>query len=245
MGDERLLIMIPTYNEVGNITLLYKEIKALNLSADILIIDDNSSDGTRDKIEEIIDRDKTVFKLFRPAKLGIGNAHKAGIRWSVQQGYNHLITLDCDFTHPPEYIPDFLKLKANYDIVVGSRFMQKDSLEDWPVFRKILTHLGHWFTVNLLDMPFDASGAFRLYRLNNKIQLLKLIRSDSYSFFFESLFVFRLNKCSIVEIPIHLPARTMGKSKMTFQDAYKSIRFLLSLYIRKLTNKKSLILKEV
>ncbi len=241
MNDSRLLVMIPTYNEVGNITPLYNEIKSLRLVLDILIVDDNSLDGTRDKINEIILKDHRVFNLYRAGKLGIGSAHKAGIQWAIERKYDHLITMDCDFTHPPKYIPELLKLRDEYDIVVGSRFKQKDSLEGWALLRRILTHLGHWLTVHLLDMPFDASGAYRLYRLGDGLGALSLIRSDSYSFFFESLFIFKLNQYRIAEIPIHLPARTIGKSKMTIQDAYKSIRFLINLYVIKLTNKKSLI----
>jgi len=152
--------------------------------------------------------------------------------------------MDCDFTHSPSYILEFIKLSERANIVLGSRYMQKDSLATWNMFRKSLTHLGHFLTVNLLRMPYDASGAFRLYKLK-AIQegIFSLILSNGYSFFFESLFILHCNKISIVEFPIELPSRTYGSSKMTFKDAWTSVQFLGKLFVRKLFNFKSLIWK--
>ena len=129
-------------------------------------MDDNSPDGTGDLIDKIISNNKNVFVIHRKGKLGIGSAHKDGIRWAYDNSYDVLITMDCDFTHSPEYILDFIKHSSNYDIVIGSRYLEKDSLKTWNIFRKSLTHLGHFLTTTFLEMPFDSSGAFRLYNLN-------------------------------------------------------------------------------
>lgn len=241
MQKNNTLIFIPTYNEIDNVKKIFNDIKALNLPADMLFLDDNSPDGTGLVIDAIVADNSNIYAIHRPGKQGIGSAHQDGIRWAYEHGYATLITMDCDFTHSPSYINDFIKLSDKADIVVGSRYMQKDSLATWNLFRKFLTYLGHFLTVNLLNMPYDASGAFRLYSLK-KIdkKLFNLILSKGYSFFFESLFILYYNKISVAETPIELPSRTYGTSKMTYSDAWNSLIFLLNLCYRKLFNKKTL-----
>jgi dolichol-phosphate mannosyltransferase len=241
MEQNNTLIFIPTYNELENVEKIFKDIKALNLSADILFLDDNSPDGTGEVINAIAADNSNVFTIHRSGKLGIGSAHQDGIRWAYEHQYKILITMDCDFTHSPSYITDFIKLSDKASIVVGSRYLQKDSLSTWNLFRKFLTYLGHFLTVHMLNMPYDASGAFRLYNLE-KIDknLFGLILSKGYSFFFESLFILYHNKIGVVETPIELPSRTYGTSKMTYKDAWNSLMFLLDLCYRKLFNKKTL-----
>jgi len=242
MSQDKVLIFIPTYNEAENVERIFQQIQLLHLNVDILFLDDNSPDGTGRIIDKIVAENKNASVIHRAGRLGIGSAHKVGIGRAYESGYQTLITMDCDFTHSPEYIYDFLKNKGKTDLVVGSRYLKKDSLATWNLFRKSLTHLGHFLTVNLLDMPYDASGAFRLYNLKSiDKNIFSLIRSNSYSFFFESLFILNLNQRRIVEIPIELPSRTYGTSKMTWKDAWNSLRFLMNLYLRKIFDKKSLI----
>ena len=240
----KTLIFIPTYNESENIEKIYNELVELRLNTDILFLDDNSPDGTGKIIDKLVKNSSTTYVIHRSGKLGIGSAHLDGINWALNNHYEMLITMDCDFTHSPSYIIDFINNSTNYDIVIGSRYMQKKSLSSWNLFRKSLTLFGHLLTSVLLGMPYDASGAFRLYRLD-KINkgIFDLVVSKGYSFFFESLFILHLNNCSIKEIPIHLPARTYGHSKMTIKDMWKSLTYLLSMSIRNLFNKKYLIYK--
>jgi len=241
--NQEILIFIPTYNEVENVGSIFNQIKTLNIKADILFLDDNSPDGTGEKIDKIVENNSTVFAIHRLGKLGIGSAHLAGIKWAYSKKYKTLITMDCDFTHSPTYIKDFILNSENYDIVIGSRFLQKDSLSSWNLFRKFLTYLGHSLTLILLGMPYDASGAFRLYKLDKiKKGIFDLVNSKSYSFFFESLFILHINKYKIKEIPTELPARAYGNSKMTFKDIRVSIFLLLKTFKRKLLNKQSLII---
>jgi len=241
MLPAKTLIFIPTYNEAENVERIFQQIQALGLGADILFLDDNSPDGTGKIIDGMVGANKNVSAIHRKGKLGIGSAHKEGIRRAYEEGYEVLVTMDCDFTHSPEYILDFIKNSGKTDIVVGSRYLKKDSLATWNLFRRSLTHLGHFLTVNLLNMPYDASGAFRLYNLKNiDRSFFDLIRSNGYSFFFESLFILNFNAKRIFEIPIELPSRTYGTSKMTWKDAWISLRFLMSLYVRKIADKKSL-----
>lgn len=241
---DKTLIFIPTYNEAENVSNILLQIHALGLDTDILFLDDNSPDGTGKIIDKIVANNKYVSVIHRSGKLGIGSAHKDGIQYAYKNKYEVLITMDCDLTHSPEYILDFVKNKGYADIVVGSRYLNKDSLASWNLFRKSLTKLGHFLTVNLLNMPYDASGAFRLYNLKNiNENIFSLILSNGYSFFFESLFILHINKKSIFEIPIELPSRTYGTSKMTWNDARKSLQFLVNLYARKTFHKKSLLIK--
>ena len=244
MPQNITLIFIPTYNEVENVGRIFHEIKSFGLDADMLFLDDNSPDGTGQVIDSLAQQNKNVFALHRAGKSGIGSAHQAGIVWAYEKGYQTLITMDCDFTHSPSYIFNFIQAGGSADIITGSRYLQKHSLASWNLFRKTLTYFGHFLTVHLLGMPYDASGAFRLYNLKNiDRNLFGLVRSPGYSFFFESLFVLNNNMVRVAEIPIELPSRTYGTSKMTFRDAWYSLSFLLSLYKRKLLDKNSLRLR--
>ncbi|NQT06416.1 MAG: glycosyltransferase [Candidatus Omnitrophica bacterium] len=245
MTKDRLLIFIPTYNEHENVEKIYGEIKSLGISADILFIDDNSPDGTGRIIDELAVHDKGVYAIHRPAKLGIGSAHKEGISFAYNNSYKLLLTMDCDFTHKTEYIREFIKFADDYDIVVGSRYMEERSLEDWNLQRRFLTHFGHFLTKFLLCMPYDATGAYRLYRLDRiRPEIFKIIHSSSYSFFFESLYVLFLNGLKIKEIPIMLPRRCYGHSKMKLKDVFTSVFKLWNLCVRSLLYRRSYILKE-
>ncbi|MEI6127907.1 MAG: glycosyltransferase, partial [Pseudomonadota bacterium] len=126
---ENVLIFIPTYNERENAVKLIDDIQALNLKCTILFMDDNSSDGTGQILDEQARKHQNLKVLHRSDKLGIGSAHRDGLLWAYQNGYKTCITMDCDFTHPPEYIPKLIEASENYDIVITSRYLQKGSLE--------------------------------------------------------------------------------------------------------------------
>lgn len=230
MPDKKL-IFIPTYNEAENVKLIYQQIKALNLSTDLLFLDDNSPDGTGQIIDSIVTDDPKIHVIHRLNKDGIGSAHLDGIRWAYHNGFTHLITMDCDFSHSPTYLSTFLEYGRDFDIVVASRHMANDSLQGWSWFRKILTYLGHWLTKTILKLPYDATGAYRLYRLDNIPQgAFELITAKGYSFFFESLLILHLNQYSIKEFPVQLSARTYGHSKMKIKDMFESLSRLNTSY---------------
>jgi dolichol-phosphate mannosyltransferase len=232
-ANRELLIFVATYNEAENVEALFQRIRALHLNADILFLDDNSPDGTGDIIDRIAAKNPNVYAIHRTGKEGIGSAHLAGIAWAYERKYGTLVTMDCDFTHAPESILDFLAQSEEYEVVIGSRYLQEGSLRTWNVLRKILTHVGHLLTSSLLRMPYDATGAFRLYRLDRIPQgVFALVYSRSYSFFFESLYICWRNGARIFEIPIELPARTYGHSKMAWRDAFRSTTLLAHLYIK-------------
>jgi dolichol-phosphate mannosyltransferase len=240
--SDKILVFIPTYNEAENVESLFRQIRDLGISLDILFLDDNSPDGTGRMIDRIIAENDGVFVIHRGGKLGIGSAHRTGITWAYQNGYKILLTMDCDFTHSPKYIPSFIELASQADIVVGSRYLNRGSLDDWNMFRKILTRFAHFLTVSLLLLPHDASGAYRLYNIDRiPSEIFNRVQSNSYSFFFESLHILVLNGCSVMEFSIDLPSRTCGHSKMSIKDMAVSISFLIRLFINSRFDRASLL----
>jgi dolichol-phosphate mannosyltransferase len=226
----KTLIAIPTYNERENVTPMGEQLLALKLEADILFVDDNSPDGTGELLDAMARQHPSISVLHRSGKLGIGTAHIAIIRYAYEHGYQTLVTMDCDFTHSPTDIPRLLEKHVGHDVTLGSRYMQQDSLPGWNLLRRSLTFFGHFLTHQLLGMTYDATGAFRAYRLTKIPQnLFDLVKAPGYSFFFESLFILNLNGFSIGELAIVLPARTYGHSKMSFKEAAKSARQVMSL----------------
>ncbi len=232
-----ILIFIPTYNEAENVKNLYKEIKALGIEADILFMDDNSPDGTGKILDEMAKNDSGVKVIHRSGKLGIGSAHAQGIQYAYDHGYKKLLTMDCDFTHLPADIPRMLTASKDGDVVVGSRYLQDNSLPGWNPLRRFLTYFAHFLTRVCLGNHFDASGAFRVYDLQKiPMGIFQIVKSKSYSFFFESIFILTKNGFSISEIAIVLPSRTYGHSKMNALEAFKSARYLMRLTLENSLN---------
>ena len=230
MNNTRTLIFVPTYNERENVERLCLELLDLDIEADILFLDDNSPDGTGQIMDRLATEHENVYLIHRGGKLGIGSAHQDGINWAYDRGYKTLVTMDCDFTHRPQDLPEFLRKSKDFDVVLGSRYIQSESLRDWTFFRKAMTSLGHFLTTTLLRMKYDATGAFRAYRLDRiPRETFARVRSTSYSFFFESLYALNVNGHTIGEVPITLSARTYGHSKMRASDAVGSLVRLMIL----------------
>ena len=229
----RTLVMVPTYNECENAPLMVAAIQALGIDVDVLFVDDDSPDGTGTLLDELASGDPRLRVIHRIGKRGIGGAHLEGIAAAYAGGYQRLVTLDCDFSHTPEDIPAFLEASVRADVVVGSRWTTLDSLPGWNIYRRMMTGAGHMLTRAVLGMPYDATGAFRAYRLDHiPEETFALVQSRSYSFFFESLFILHQNGFGIAEIPIVLPARTYGHSKMTTKAALNSVRIMLGIAAR-------------
>ncbi len=233
MPGSNLLIFVPTYNEADNVERLCRELIGLRFGADILFCDDNSTDGTGQILERLVREFPQVKVLHRPGKLGIGSAHREALHYAYREGYGMLITMDCDFTHQPSDVKRLLELahSSGRPVVIGSRYKEENSLPGWNLLRRFLTYLGHFLTVNLLRLPYDATGALRIYQLEAlPPKLFDCVRSNGYAFFFESLLVIHRNGIAIEEMPIALPARTYGHSKMSILETSRSILRLLSLY---------------
>ena len=232
-----ILVIVPTLNEKNNIIILLKKLKLTKILHDILFIDDNSKDGSQEVIKKITKKNRNINYIFRPKKLGIGSAHKEGFVWSYKKKYKIIVTMDADGTHDPKYMKFMIqKLQnSNYDVVITSRFLKKNSLKNWPLFRIILTTLRHIAISFLLFMPYDASGAFRCINCKKvKLRDLILTKQDSYSYFWESLFILYKKKYKILQIPIQLPYRNVGSSKMQIKDVIFSLYYLLIVFVKKI-----------
>jgi dolichol-phosphate mannosyltransferase len=230
------IIIIPTYNEKKNIKLLIKKIIKLYKSEfNILVIDDNSPDKTLDEVKILQKKYNFINYISRNKKLGIGSAHKDSIRYAYKKKFELIITMDADGTHDPVYIKNFLKFYSKYNLITTSRFLRTDSLKEWPFYRRLLTSFRHKLIKFILNVPIDSSGAFRCYNLK-KIKLKDILnaKDNGYSFFWESIFILYKKKYSILEIPIYLPYRTIGSSKMEFKDIFKAIFYLLIIFKRNL-----------
>lgn len=230
---QRILVIIPVLNEVNNIIPIVNKIKK-NLKCDLLFIDDNSKDGTIEKILIVKKKYRKIFLIKRSKKLGIGSAHKDGLKWGYNKRYPIIITMDCDGTHNPIYISQMIKILTSkkIDLVSTNRFLKNNSLDDWNLWRKKLTTLRHYVIKIFLNIDFDSSGAFRCYN-TKKIKLYDILRAknNSYSFFWESIF-FLSKKYKIREIPIKLPGRLSGSSKMRLKDIFSAVIYLIKIFLK-------------
>ena len=228
---EKNLIVVPTYNEAQNLERLVREIRQVD-DSDVLVVDDNSPDGTGEIADELARQVPGVSVLHRPGKLGLGSAHIRGMERAAEQGYATVLTMDCDFTHPPEYIPTLRRTLSDEDadLVVGSRYLRKDGIADWALWRRAVTRTADLLTSALLGLHLDATNALRIYRVAAlDLEEIRAIRADGYSFMFEVLFDCQKNGMKIVQIPVHLPLRQGGKSKISRVEVLKAVRGLLRL----------------
>jgi dolichol-phosphate mannosyltransferase len=233
-----VIIIVPTLNEKENIKILFNKLTETNIGFDLLFIDDNSYDGSQAIIKDLVKKNQNINYIFRAKKMGIGSAHKDGLTWSYNKKYKTVITMDSDGTHDPKYLPFLIKELKNFDIIVTNRFLEKNSLEGWPLFRVFLTTLRHLTISLLLSMPYDSSGAFRCINCR-KVGLSDLIlaKNDSYSYFWESIFILHKKKYRIGQVPVQLPFRKIGSSKMNMKDIFFSIYYLMIVFLKKILGK--------
>jgi len=231
--NSKILLVIPTLNEFGNIQKTYKKIQIANKKINILFIDDNSTDGSKEIIVNLKKRNKKVNYIFREKKLGIGSAHKAGIRLAKKRNYRYVCTMDCDGTHNPKHIKKMLYKIQNSDLVISNRFLRKNSLKGWDFKKILITKLRYYLVRILLGTKLDGSGGFRLYDLK-KINLNDIldVKDNNYNFFWQSAFLLENKKYKISEIPIDLPNRVIGSSKMKLKDIISGILNLLKFFIK-------------
>ena len=230
----KILIAIATYNEYGNVRPLLDSIIKENLNCDILFVDDNSQDKTEEVIKSYQEKNSNIKLISREEKLGVGSAHLEALKFAYSNGYNFLVTMDADFTHNPKYIKQMLKLSETYSLIVGSRHIEKNSIQSWPLFRKFLTYSAYYVTKNFLNINFDATSGFRSYNLKKINQdLFKKIKSRSYSFFVESSYILN-KKLDVKAVPIEMPHRFAEKSKMKIVDISTTIFLIIRLIFKRL-----------
>ncbi|MEW6040111.1 MAG: polyprenol monophosphomannose synthase [Elusimicrobiota bacterium] len=230
----KILVIIPTYNERENINKLSAALIGLKLqSIDILIIDDNSPDGTGAIADELKkEYSGRVEVIHRTAKLGMGTAYRDGFRYALDNGYDVIIQMDADYSHRPEYIPDFLKTLESADVVIGSRFFEnKISVVNWPLGRLALSYVGNKYVNLLLGLKlYDGTTGFKCIsrKVIEKIGPENL-KSKGFSFQVELNYLAIKNGFRVVEIPIVFYNRGKGYSKMTHSIVWEAIMLVLRL----------------
>ena len=231
---KNILVLLPTLNEVHHILKLYKKILKYNSNADILFIDDGSTDGSWEIIMKIKNNKKNkVFVIRRNQRKGLGKAHKDGLRWAYKKNYSYLITMDTDFAHDPKYIPLLIKNIITNDLVIGSRHLKKQSTPNWNPFRLFLNKAAYLVSYILFNHNFDSTNAFRCYNLKKiKKNFILQCKSNDYDFFFTSITILNFYKYKISQIPMVITGRTAGSSKMRFKHMIKSVYMMISLFFK-------------
>jgi len=214
---EKALIIIPTYNEIENIKNIIPEILTKADNIDILVVDDNSPDGTGDYVKTLSDENERIHIIQRPKKMGLGTAYVAGFTYMLHNSYDLAFEMDADFSHDPKEIPNFLEAIRGADLVIGSRYLTGVNVINWPMKRLLLSYFANMYTRIVTGLPIkDATGGFKCIRRRVLEAInLNMIRSNGYSFQIEVNFKAYQKGFVITEIPIVFVDRMQGKSKMS------------------------------
>jgi len=225
--SRRILVVIGTYNERENIESLVQAILSLRMSEepDILIVDDNSPDGTGEIADALSRKSPRVHVLHGPRKRGLGKACIEAFEWALRNNYEIIITMDADFSHDPRYLPEMVERSKECDLVIGSRYVRGGGVRDWPWYRKLMSRGGSIYARTVTGMSVsDATGGFNCYRRSVLESIgMRNIRSEGYAFQIEMKCRVWKRSFRICELPIVFPDRTRGKSKMSkkiFAEAF-------------------------
>lgn len=227
----KIVVIVPTYNEKENIVTLIRQILRLNLNINIIVVDDNSPDGTGELVEAVAAADERVEVIHRAGKLGLGTAYIAGFKAGIAAGANLLITMDADFSHNPSYIPDLVRLAESYHVSIGSRYIPQGGVVNWGWQRRWLSWGANQFARRLLGLRAkDCTAGFRCYR-TEVLQSIEFgqIFSNGYSFLLEMLFKCQQRGFTVGETPIIFANREQGYSKISKQEIFKAMYTVLRL----------------
>ncbi len=216
-NQKRALIIFPTYNEKENIERIVASVLPLDDRINILIVDDNSPDGTGKIADRLAESDSRINVLHRDKKEGLGKAYIAGFKWAIENSFDYIFEMDADFSHDPKYIPDFLIAIEKADLVLGSRYISGVNVVNWPMSRLLLSYFANVYTRIITGLPVrDGTGGFKCFR-REVLEALNLdaIRSNGYIFQIEVTMRIWKKGFKIKEIPIVFTDRQAGKSKMS------------------------------
>lgn len=227
----KALVILPTYNEKENIQSILSAILSIHDEIDILVVDDNSPDGTGDIVDSMISDFPRIRVIHRPEKLGLGTAYIEGFKHAIKKQYNYTFEMDADFSHDPKELPNFLKEIENADLVIGSRYIPKGKIVGWGPIRYVISMGGNLFARFVLKLPIkDCTSGFRCYKTSILKQLdLTQITSEGYGFQVEILYHCYKKGFKITEIPITFTDRVVGKSKMSKKIVFEAFKQVLKL----------------
>jgi dolichol-phosphate mannosyltransferase len=214
---ERILVIIPTYNEADNIKQLISAVLSVRDTIEVLVVDDNSPDKTWELVEHLKLGNPRVHLIRRSGKLGLGTAYVAGFKYALEHNFDCVFQMDADFSHNPMSIPAFLQKIGEYDLVIGSRYKEGVRVLNWPIKRLILSFLANVYTRIITGMPIaDATGGYKCIRKEVLAGLdLDKIKSNGYAFQIEMNFKAYKKGFRVKEIPIVFEDRRVGISKMS------------------------------
>ena len=230
----RPLIIIPTFCEAENLDLMVSAILSLDAHFEILVVDDNSPDGTGQIADDLAQRLPAVHVLHRSGKLGLGSAYVEGFRWAIERGYDYVFEMDCDFSHDPKYLSQFLQGIASADLVVGSRYVQGGDTPNWGILRRFISFGGNAFARAMLGLKtHDCTSGFRCYRreMLQRVPWGK-IRLQGYGFQIGAAHCVERLGGRVVEFPIVFIDRRAGKSKMSFKIVVEAFSYVTRLAIQ-------------
>ena len=212
----RTLVIIPTYNERANVETTVRRVRAATPDVDVLVVDDDSPDGTGVVADGLAEADENVSVLHRPVKEGLGPAYLAGFAWGLDHGYDVLVEMDADGSHQPEQLERLLAAVDDADLVLGSRWVPGGGVRNWPLHRSLLSRGGSLYARTMLDLPIrDVTGGFRAFRRSTLVQLdLGDVASAGYCFQVDLATRAVRAGLRVVEVPITFVERVHGESKM-------------------------------
>lgn len=240
------LVIIPTYNEIENISSIIDAVMQLEDEFDVLVIDDASPDGTQDAVRTKIEQyPYRVYMETRTGKLGLGTAYIHGFKWAIERGYDYVIEMDADFSHNPKDLPKLYHecRDRGADVAVGARYVSGVNVVNWPMGRVLMSYFASVYVRLVTRMPLrDATAGFVCYR-RSVLTMLNLdnIRFKGYAFQIEMKFKSYFKKCKIVEIPIIFVNRQLGTSKMNSSIFGEAIFGVISLKLRSIFCKKNFV----
>lgn len=236
-------VIVPTYNEADNLDELVSQLLALPVNLGVIVVDDNSPDGTGDLADQWAAREpERVYVIHRPGKMGLGTAYIAGFRYGLDElNASRLMTMDADFSHHPRYIPGMIELSERYHVVIGSRYAPGGGSRNCAWQRIWLSKIANFMARAALGLQArDATAGFRLYR-REVLQSIPLaqIFSSGYSFLVEMLFLCQRRGWQIGELPIIFEDRRKGQTKISRQEVFKAQYTVLRLFVRRLRRKEA------
>ena len=232
----KTLVISPTYNERKNIKLLVDMVLGNYPDFDLLIIDDNSPDGTSEKVKDLQSKYENLYLEIRAKKSGLGTAYIYGFKWALDHNYDRIVQMDADLSHNPKDLPMLVKNLNEYDLVIGSRYIKGISVVNWPLRRLMLSYGANTYSRIITGMPImDGTGGFKAWKSEVLSDIdLDSVRSQGYSFQIEMNFRAWIKDYKIKEVPIIFSDRTIGQSKMSKKIVYEAIFMVWRLRIWKI-----------
>jgi len=232
----RGLVIFPTYNEAENIERIVPEVLAKSPELEVLVIDDNSPDGTGDMVERMAQANPKIHLIRRPGKMGLGTAYVTGFKYVLEHGYDYCFEMDADFSHPPEKVPEMIELLKDYDLVIGSRYSDGVSVVNWPMRRLLLSFFACMYARIVTGAPIrDLTAGFKAYRRETLAGIdLDKLKEDGYGFQIEIDFLTWRKGFRIKETPIVFTERRAGESKMNKRIVRRAFLLVLRLRLQRM-----------